>query len=174
MDVARGRFGPDEFLDFLGGRLANAYISTGTDLDRRLAGLDLRPDPDGRYRVNEFFCRDDTWQQTVTRLMAQSDLVVMDLRAFTSKNWGCIFELGALLNEVPLHRIVLLIDQSTDELFLRQTLTDQWGAINSQSPNASGEDTRVRMLDLACGYPATVRCLMQLGDEVIACSGVAN
>ena len=65
--------------------LANAYISTGTDLDRRLTGLDLRPDPDGRYRVNGFFCRVNTWQQTVTRLMAQSDLVVMDLRAFTSK-----------------------------------------------------------------------------------------
>jgi hypothetical protein len=60
-DVARGRFEPDEFLDFLSGRLANAYISTGVDLDRRLAGLDLRGYPDGRYRVNEFFCRIDTW-----------------------------------------------------------------------------------------------------------------
>ena len=36
-DVARGRFEPDEFLDFLSGRLASTYISTGTDLDRRLA-----------------------------------------------------------------------------------------------------------------------------------------
>jgi hypothetical protein len=71
--VARSRFEPDEFLDFLSGNLASAYIGTGADLDRRLAGLALRPDPDGRYRVNEFFCRADTWQQTVTRLMAQSD-----------------------------------------------------------------------------------------------------
>jgi hypothetical protein len=65
-DVARGRFEPDEFLDFLSGRLGSAYISTGTDLDQRVAKLDLRPDPDGRYRVNEFFCRNDTWQQTVS------------------------------------------------------------------------------------------------------------
>jgi hypothetical protein len=173
-DVARGRFEPDEFLDFLSGRLANAYIRTGTDLDRRLTGLDLRPDPDGRYRVNEFFCRDDTWQQTVTRLMAQSDLVVMDLRAFTSKNTGCIFELGTLINVVPLHRIVLLIDQTTDELLLRQTLADQWRRMNPQSPNASGGIARVRMIDLACGYPAAVRRLMLLGDELIACSGIAN
>jgi hypothetical protein len=30
------------------------------------------------------------------------------------------------------------------------------------------------MIDLACGYPAAVRRLMQLGDELIACSGAAN
>lgn len=173
-DVARGRFEPDEFLDFLSGRLANAYISTGTDLDQRLTGLDLLPDPDGRYRVNEFFCRVDTWQQTVTRLMAHSDLVAMDLRAFTSERRGCIFELGALIDEVPLHRVALLIDQTTDEPLLRRTLADLWRRMNPQSPNAYGGIAHVRMIDLACGYPAAVRRLMQLGDELIACSGIAN
>ena len=167
-DVARGRFAPDEFLDFVSGRLARAYISTGTDLDRRLAGLDLRPDPDGRYRINEFFCRVDTWQQTVTRLMAQNDLVAMDLRAFTSEKKGCIFELGALIDKVPLHRVVLLIDQTTDEPLLRRTLADLLRKMDPQSPNAYGGIARVRMIDLACGYPAAVRRLMQLGDEVIA------
>ncbi len=173
-DVARGRFEPDEFLDFLSGRLASAYISTGSDLDRRVAGLDVRPNPDGRYRVNEFFCRVDTWQQTVIRLMAQSDLVAMDLRAFTSEKKGCIFELGALIDEVPLHRVVLLIDQTTDEPLLRRTLADLWRRMNPQSPNAYGGIARVRMIDLACGYSAAVRRLMQLGDEVIACNGIAN
>src|SRR5262249_24891830 len=102
-DVARGRFEPDEFLDFISGRIARAYISSDADLDRRLAELDLGPDPDGRYRVNEFFCRVNTWQQTVTRLMAQSNLVVMDLRAFTSERKGVLFELGVLIDVVPLH-----------------------------------------------------------------------
>lgn len=173
-DVARGRFEPDEFLDFLRGRLANAYIGTGTDLDQRLADLDLRTDPDGRYRVNEFLCRVDTWQQTVTRLMAQSDLVVMDLRAFSSERKGCVFELGALIDEVPLHRVVLLIDQTTDEPLLRRTLAHLWGRMNPQSPNVYGGIARVRMIDLACGYPAAVRRLMQLGDEVVAYIGVAK
>ena len=167
-DMARGSFEPDEFLDFLSGRLASAYISTGIDLDRRLAGLDFRPDPDGRYRVNEFFCHSDTWQQTVTRLMGQSDLVVMDLRAFTSERKGCIFELGALIDEVPLNRVVLLIDQTTDEPLLRRTVADLWRKLNPQSPNAYGGIERVRMIDLACGHTAAVHRLMQLGDEVIA------
>jgi hypothetical protein len=167
-DVARGRFEPDEFLDFLSGRLASAYINTDADLDRRLAGLRPRPDPDGRYRVNEFFCRANTWQKTVTRLMAQNDLVAMDLRGFTSERKGCIFELGTLIDEVPLHRVALLIDKTTDEPLLKRTLADLWRRINSQSPNACGGIARVRMIDLACGYPAAVRRLMQLGDKLIA------
>jgi hypothetical protein len=170
-DVARGRFEPDEFLDFLSGRLASAYISTGTDLERRVAGLDLRTDPDGRYRVNEFFCRNDTWQQTVTKLMTESDLVAMDLRAFTSERKGSVFELGALIDEVPLHRVALLIDQTTDKPLLRRTLADQWQRMKPQSPNAYGgydAIARVRMIDLACGYRSAVRRLMQLGDQLIA------
>ena len=167
-DVARGRFEPDEFLDFLNGRLASAYISDGTDLDRRLTGLDLRPDPDGRYRINEFFCHSDTWKQTVTRLMVQSDLVLMDLRAFASERKGCTFELGALIDEVPLHRVALLIDHTTDELLLRRTLAERWRMMNPQSPNAYGGTARVRMIDLACGRTAAVHRLMQLGGEVSA------
>jgi hypothetical protein len=167
-DVARGRFEPDEFLDFLSRRSANAYISTATDLDQRVAGLDLRPDPDGRYRVNEFFCRNDTWQQTATKLMTQSDMVAMDLRAFTSERKGCIFELSALIDEVPLHRVVLLIDRTTDEPLLRQTLANLWRRISPHSPNADGGIARVTMIDLACGYSTAVGRLMQLGDALIA------
>jgi hypothetical protein len=170
-DVARGRFEPDEFLDFVSGRLADAYISTQTDLDRRLAGIDPRTDPDGRYRVDEFFCRADTWQPTVTRLMKQSDLVAMDLRAFRSERKGSIFELGALIDEVPLHRVALLIDRTTDEPLLRRTLADLWRTMNPQSPNASSGIGHVRIIDLTSGYPAAARRLMQLGDEAVTRAG---
>jgi hypothetical protein len=167
MDVARARFEPDEFLDFLSGRLASAYINADADLDQRLAGLRLRPDPDGRYRVNEFFCRRNTWQKTVTRLMAQSDLVAMDLRGFTSERKGSIFELGTLIDEVPLHRVALLIDKTTDDPLLRHTLGDFWRTMNPQSPNAHGGIAHVRVIDLACGYSAAVRRLLQIGDELL-------
>jgi hypothetical protein len=167
-DVARGRFEPDEFLDFLSGRLGSAYIGSRSDLDRRLAGLDSRRDLDGRYRVNEFFCRADTWQPTAAKLMARSDLVAMDLRGFTPERKGCIFELGALIDAVALHRVVLLIDETTDEPFLRRVLTELWRGMSPSSPNACDGTTRVTMMDLACGYPVAVRRLMQLGDEATA------
>ena len=58
------------------------------------------PDPDGRYRIKEFFCYNDTWQMTMERLAAASDAVLMDLRSFSRVNQGCIFELGRLLDGV--------------------------------------------------------------------------
>ena len=167
-DVARGRFEPDEFFDFLSGRLAGAYISTPAALERRLSVPNAGPDSDGRYRVDEFFCRADTWQSTVTRLMATSDLVAMDLRGFTSARQGCIFELSVLIDTVPLARVALLIDHTTDEPLLRQTLADLWTRMTPRSPNATGGPASVRLIDLASGYPAAVRRLMQLGDEVLA------
>jgi hypothetical protein len=170
-DLARSRFEPDEFLDFLSGRLPGAYIRTALDLDARLGDIDLPADPDGRYRVNEYFCGADTWQATVTRLMARSDLIVMDLRAFTSARTGSIFELGALIDDVPLTRVVLLIDRTTDEPQLRRTLAGLWQQMSPQSPNAHGGPARVRVIDLGCGLPAAVGRLMQLGDEVAAVSG---
>jgi hypothetical protein len=170
-DIVRSRFEPDEFLDFLAGRLAKGYISTVADLDRRVADRDLRTDPDGRYRVDEFFCRADMWQPTVIRLMEQSHVVAMDLRGFTSERQGAIFELGALIDNVPLRRFALLVDRTTDEPLLRQTLADLWRKMSPRSPNASSGPARLRIIDLACGYPAAVRRLLQLGDEILASSG---
>ena len=76
------------------------------------------PHPDGRYRVNELFCGNDGWRPAVTRLMAESDLVAMDLRGFSVGNQGCLFELQSLLDIVPVARIVLLTDGVLDSPFL--------------------------------------------------------
>ena len=165
-DVARGRFEPDEFLDFLSGRLARGFISSNADLERRLSAPDLGPDSDGRYRIDEFFCRADTWQFTVTRLMAQSDLVAMDLRGFTSTKKGCLFELGVLMETVPLARVALLIDRTTDEPLLRRTLADLWTKITVRSPNATLGLANLRIIDLAGGYSTAVLRLMQLGAPI--------
>jgi hypothetical protein len=84
------------------------------------------------------------------------------------------FELGTLIDEVPLHRVVLLIDHTTDEPFLRRTLADLWRKISVQSPNASGGIARVSIVNLARCRHVAVRHLMRLGDEIIARSGVAQ
>ena len=100
--------------------------------------------------------------------MAESHLVAMDLRGFTQDKKGCIFELGTLIDTVPLERVVLLIDRTTDEPLLRRTLADLWRTMTPQSPNASTAPVRLRMIDLECGYPAAVGRLMQLGDQMLA------
>lgn len=171
-DVARARFEPDELLDFLGGRLASGYIRSGDDPDRQLTDLDVRIDPDGRYRINEFFCHEDTWKPTVKRLMAESDVVVMDLRGFAANRAGVMFEVGALIDVVPISRLALLVDQRTDQSLLRQALTDRWQNMSPKSPNAHAGAATARLIDLEGGYPAAVRRLLRLGDDVLS-AGVA-
>src|SRR5262249_15467870 len=91
-DLANARVEPHEFLDFLAGRLQRRFITGPAVLEQRLAESELRRDPDGRFRVSTFFCHADTWQSVLRRLARERDLVLMDLRGFTSANQGCIFE----------------------------------------------------------------------------------
>lgn len=66
---------PHEFMDFLGGRLSRQFIQGEKDLAQRVSNIDSKPDPDGRYRVNDFFCRADTWQMSMRRLAQRCDAV---------------------------------------------------------------------------------------------------
>jgi len=81
---------------------------------QRLATIDVEPDRDGRFRVDEFCCHDDTWQATVVALIARADAVVMDLRGFNAARRGAEFELEQLAARVAPERVVLVVDASTD------------------------------------------------------------
>ena len=85
---------------------------------------DVAPDRDLRFRVNEFFCYDDTWKMVLSRLVRDSDGVLMDLRGFSRQNSGCVFELHELSRLVPPERVVFVVDWRTDETLLRATLGD--------------------------------------------------
>lgn len=125
-DLVTATVEPHEFLDFMGGELSRRFVQGSEDLERRLASADRGPDPDGRYRVNEFFCYADTWKQTMVRLAAGADVVLMDLRGFSPANQGCLFELQHLVESVDLRRVVFLFDEHTDRTFLLRTLQQAW------------------------------------------------
>ncbi|HET9117582.1 MAG TPA: hypothetical protein VFN75_05820 [Pseudonocardiaceae bacterium] len=134
-DLAAATVEPHEFLDFVSGRLERQFIDNPEVLDRRVGELDTRPDFDGRFRINDFFCHDDTWQATLAALVQHSDAVLMDLREFTPKRQGCIYEIRQLLQHMPLARIVMLADATTDGEFLEQTVAAAWNALPAGSPN---------------------------------------
>src|SRR5262249_15590982 len=123
-----------DFLDFVSGRLRRNFIHNERDLARRVAAIDKRPDPDGRYRIDSFFCAADIWQQTVAELIGQIDVVLMDLRTFSARHAGCRFELEALSRLVPLDRVVLLIDRSPAEPLLHAILR---GSASAAVPTAA-------------------------------------
>jgi hypothetical protein len=153
---------PHEFLGFVGGRLARQFVQGEADLDQRLARLDTRPDPDGRYRVNEFFCHADTWQPTMRQLARASQVVLMDLRSFSRTNQGCVYELGELLAAVPLDRVVFVVDASTDRPFLEATLQDLWQRIPAGSPNRAFPAPRARLFEVRGSSAGMLRTLLAL------------
>ncbi|MGE3773730.1 MAG: hypothetical protein AB7I32_12450, partial [Gammaproteobacteria bacterium] len=112
-DLASDAVEPDEMMAFLRNRLAESFVTGPAVVERRLHAAPPRRDADGRYRSEEFFCFDDTWRDTLQRLVASSSVVLMDLRGFGPDNQGCIFELQALAAFDALSRTVLIHDRST-------------------------------------------------------------
>lgn len=153
-DLATTTVEPHEFLDFVGGRLSRQFVHDAADLECRLRARALGADSDGRHRVNEFFCHADTWQPVMQRLAASADVVLMDLRSFSATNQGCRYEIGQLLNTVPLTRVVLLIDADANRGFLESTLQMLWQTVSADSPNRSPGMSRLRMI--AAQKPASL------------------
>lgn len=153
---------PHEFLDFVSGRLSRQFVLGEADLEGRVAELDRQPDPDGRYRVNQFFCYADTWQLTMRRLAGESDAVLMDLRSFSRSNQGCLYELEQLLNIVPLERVVLLVDDTTDLPFLEEMLQRLWPEIDRESPNRSAKSPAARLFHVRDQSKRSIRTLLLL------------
>jgi hypothetical protein len=147
-DLANATVEPHEFLDFLAGRLNRRFISGPDVLERRLAEAQTKRDTDGRFRVASFYCHDDTWRMVLRRLARESDLVMMDLRGFTPANQGCVYEISELLDTMPLDRIMLVVDATTDETFLTETLRTSWAGIGAASRNLLDPHPSVRLYRL--------------------------
>lgn len=158
-DLATTTIAPHEFLEFLTGKLARRFISNPETLERRLSEMDLQPDRDWRFRVNDFFCFADTWKMVLDRLVLESDAVLMDLRSFSRERAGCIFEISELINTVSLDRAVFIIDATTDEPFLRQTIQQAWNDLRPSSPNYDSPNPRLRLFHYAGAIVAgRLRC----------------
>jgi hypothetical protein len=92
----------------------------------------------------------------------------MDLRAFAPHNQGCLWELEHLLGAVPLHRIVLLVDRTTDRSFLEQQLQALWARTEHASVNRQLASPGVHLLDapasLSEAAQALLKSLFQAGN----------
>lgn len=121
-DMAAHTIDPAKAANFLRGRMKGGFVPNAEVLSRRVNNFDDEPDPDGRYRVNEFFCFSDIWQLAVQRLLQGCDAVVVDLRGFTALRRGTAWELGQLRETGALARTVFLIDRDTDQAAVHEAL----------------------------------------------------
>jgi hypothetical protein len=135
-DLAMRTADPGDMLAFVGGRLREVYVSSASQLPARLARLDMNRDPDGRYRVNEVYCANETWKNTLLALLERTDVVVMDLRGFGSQHAGCVYELQQLVTRLPAAAIVLVCDRTTDFPVLAALLGRAWAAAGDAGTRA--------------------------------------
>lgn len=158
-DLASATLEPHEFLNYARGRLDRAFIKGPEDLDDRLRQVDESPDPDGRFRIQGYYCHDDTWRMTLKRLAVHSDAVLMDLRGFGPNNQGCTYELYQLVDLVPLSRVILTVDRTTDEDFLHTVLQAAWEAASARPADPAPP---LRIMRVERQTPAEVRRLFAL------------
>jgi hypothetical protein len=94
--------------------------------------------------------------------MTEAHVVVMDLRSFGPEHQGCVFELQTLLDTVPLERLILLVDSTTELEFLKQVLGARWQELRSDSPNARTAAPTMHLCEVSGSEPRVVRHLMQV------------
>lgn len=146
-DMAQQTLDPYELLLFVRGRARDQFVTTRAQLVERLAALDEATDPDGRYRVNEFFCFDNVWQAGVEALLGHSRAVLLDLRGFTAQRRGTAFEIGLLARHGALTRTVCLVDDKTDLAAVNRTIAETGqGALDATRVLPAGQGLDARQL----------------------------
>ena len=150
--------GTDLAMRTLGSRMLEAvllrradaeFLKTPDDVDRRVRHLRSEMEGDARFPINEIYCYASAWQHAMVNLAHDSDVVLMDLSGFTSKNTGCVFELTQVVHLVPLERIVLITDGRTDRAALENVVHAAWAQLPASSPNANAPGTALTVLGLA-------------------------
>jgi hypothetical protein len=160
-DLATTTVAPHQFLEYVAGKLPRLFVSNREALEQRMKALDSKPDADGRFRVNTFFCHANTWTSVLSRLVRDSHVVLMDLRAFAPDNAGCILELKELINVVPLRQSVLVVDGTTDQSFLERTIEESWRTMDPGSPNRASAPADLQPFRLPSLGEAELRRLLR-------------
>jgi len=121
-DLADRTLDADDIFQFLDKKLAERFIVSPADVARRIDAFDMTADIDGRYRVNECYCHDTTWQDALQALVRYSDVVLMDLRGFQAHHAGCRYELATLAQASRKLRVVVLTDSRTDRTVAQEAV----------------------------------------------------
>jgi hypothetical protein len=167
-DLAMRTIDPGDVLAFVSGRLRNQYVASPDEIPARIERLDMRPDPDGRFRINELYCLHDTWKPTLQALLTVTDAVVVDVRGFSRKSRGVLYELQQIVTTIATDRIVLIADHATDEQLLEETLGRAW----TQVFHPSGAAHPILLVKVNRNSPrelsAVMNHLLPLGETVHA------
>ncbi len=147
---------------FLLRRLDGEFLKTRDEVDSRLETLRCEIEGDVRFPVNSINCYANAWQHAVTKLASNTEAVLLDLRGFTRKNEGCVFELTYLVQHIYLRRCVMLVDRTTEMSSLQEVAQAAWAGLPVDSPNAQEPTPEILTLKLEKLSKAATRALFLL------------
>jgi hypothetical protein len=163
-DLAGAFMEPDEFFAWLRRRLHERFVAEPAQVEERIAALDNRRDPDGRFRTSELFCADSTWRGVVLALIERADVVLLDLREFTPQRAGTHFELVQLLKRAPLAKVLVLVDARDDLAPLQAAIHQAWA--EAQRPLAASDAApSLTLLRIGAGSLSELRGLAQAAAQ---------
>lgn len=115
-----------------------------------------------QFKQGRLLCFGDFWQTALEKMIVWADVVLMDLRGFSSSNKGCEYELNFLLNRMRLDRVAFLVDASTDQVLLKASIERSWNALGPQSPNRNSAAPVVTIYEAKAGFDPLERRLIPL------------
>jgi hypothetical protein len=131
-DLAKAYVEPPELAAFLSRKLRGGFIADTASLARSITEIDLAPDPDTRYRVNELFCAGEIWVTAARILIQRCDVVLIDLREFRAGRLGTATELRMLSSLGALERTIVIVGEKTDMSAVKDTIGTSLRAIDDQ------------------------------------------
>ena len=150
-DLARLNVDASELSHFMTGRLHEIFLLGETSHEDLAPYLNDASDLEGRFRVNEVFCLESAWRNTVEQLMVRSDAIALDVRGFHPRRDGTGFEIELLARHRLLSRVLAVGDDRTD-----------WHDLEERIRNAGGVPADMRRADAAGGdVEALTSALMQ-------------
>ena len=129
-------------------------------------------DPLGSYPVRALLIHGTFWRDALDLLLDRVDVVVLDLSGYQRDNVGTGYELQRVIDRFPLERTALIVDASSDEVFLEAQVREAWTHMTARSPNAA-RDQRILMCRNS-GNVAMASLLQRRLDGRDAASGVGQ
>jgi hypothetical protein len=114
------------------------------------------------FRRLEAMCHNDTWKIAVEEFARRSQVLLMDLRGFSSARKGCEYEVDFLLDAVPLERVLFLVDAGGDHQVVRQLILDRWRFLSPTSPNLAKPDPVATLYVATAADEADVQGILDL------------
>lgn len=137
-----------DLVNYISNRVDDSIVENEEELQSALSDFSKEPDGQLRFQVNSMQCNNATWKEALLHLLNNADTIVFNLSDLTNENRGVAYELGKLLDHVPLQRIMFLINDSTDIKVLKEILTKAWQDRVPNSPNHGTSTPRFQMFHM--------------------------